>query len=141
MAVIKGSNVQLQQGDGGDPTETFTVVAGSRSVNFSLGGDEIDTTTADDIASGVTWRTYISGIADFSASFDGLIKDKATFNGIVADRLADTVRNYKLDIEGYGEFDGPCRVTVVEGAGNFDDVATVSVTVRAAGAMTYTPEP
>lgn len=141
MAVIKGSEVSLKQGDGGDPTEIFTVVAGSRSVSYSLGGDEIDTTTADDIASGVTWRTYISGIADFSANFDGLIKDKDTYNGLINDRLADTVRNYQLNVEGYGTFEGPMRVTTIEGSGEFSDAATFRVTVRAASALTYTAAP
>lgn len=140
MAVIKGDKVVLKKGNGASP-EVFTAVAGARNVNFSLGGDEIDTTTADDIQSGVTWRTYISGIADFSASFAGLIKDKATFNALIADRLADTVANYQLEITGFGTFQGPMRVTTIEGAGEFSDVGTVNVTVRAASALTYTPAP
>lgn len=141
MAAIKGSKVVLKQGDGASPTEAFTAVAGARNVNVSLGGQEIDTTTADDIQAGVTWRTYISGIADFSATMDGVIKDKDTFNGLAADRLNDTVRNYQVEIEGFGTYEGPCRITVFDVSGQFDDAATFNMTVRAAGAMTYTPAP
>lgn len=139
MAAIKGSKVVLKVGDGGDPTETFAALAGARGVDLSLGGDELDTTTADDIADGVTWRTYISGIADLSISFDGVIKDKASFNQIIADRLGDTVRNYEVEITGFGTFAGPGRVTISNPSGQFDAVASFAVTVRASGAWTYTP--
>lgn len=138
MAVIKGSKVKLKIGDGASP-ETFTVLPGIRGVELSLGGDEIDTTTADDIADGVTWRTYISGIADLSITSNGLIKDKTTFNQIISDRLLDTVRNYQVEIEGFGTFEGPGRVTVSNPSGEFSDAGAFGVTVRAAAAWTYTP--
>ena len=140
MAAIKGSKVRLKVGDGAEPVEAFSVIAGARGVDLSLGGDEIETTTADDIAQGVTWRTYMSGMADLSISFDGIIKDKASFNQIIADRLNDVIRNYQVDIEGFGIFAGPGRVTISNPSGQFDQAATFSVTFRAAGAWTYVPE-
>ena len=140
MAAIKGSKVVLRVGDGAEPTENFSVLAGARGVDINLGGDEIDTTSADDIAEGVTWRTYMSGMADLSISFDGIIKDKASFNQIIADRLTDVVRNYQVEIEGFGTFAGSGRVTVSNPSGQFDQAATFSVTIRAAAAWTYTAD-
>ena len=140
MAAIKGSKVQLKVGNGAEPTEAFAILAGARGVDVNLGGDEIDTTTADDIEDGVTWRTYMSGMADLSISFDGIIKDKASFNQIIADRLNDVIRNYQVDIDGFGMFAGPGRVTISNPSGQFDQAATFSVTIRAAGAWTYTPD-
>lgn len=139
MAAIKGSLIKLKKGDGASP-EVFTTIAGSRSVRLNLGGDQIDITTADDInASGISWRTYMTGIVDFEANFDGVIKDKTTFNALIAARLADTVVNHQLEITGFGTFEGPMLITSFEVNGDFSDAATFGVGVRAAGALTYTP--
>lgn len=140
MAVIKGSKVKIKVGDGETP-EVFAVIAGSRNASINLGGTEIDTTTADDVnESGVTWRTYISGIADLSISGQFLIKDAASYQRIIGDRLLDTIRNYQADVEGYGLFSGPGRITVANITGGFEDAAGYDVTIRAAGAWTHTPE-
>lgn len=139
MAVIKGSNVTLLVGDGGGP-EAFEIIAGSRNATINLGGDEIDTTSADDIADGITWRTFISGIADLNLSGSFIIKDAATYQRIIGDRLLDTVRNYRANVDGYGLFAGPGRVTVANITGQFDDIATYDVTIRAAAAWTHTAE-
>lgn len=138
---ILGAQVVLQQGDGATPTEVFAAVAGSRNVRLAFGSNEVDTTTADDVnVSGVYWRTYRSGIADVSVGGDFVIKDAAEFNQLIADFLAGTVRNYRVVLTGKGTLAGPMRVTQMDISGEFSDVATFSVTVRAASALTYTPE-
>ena len=138
MPAIKGSNVRLLKGDGAS-TETFTILAGSRNVNYGLSGNEIDTTTADDInEDGITWRTYIGGIIDFQASLDGLLKDADAFDELVTARLTDEVANYQVEIEDFGTFEGPMRVTQLDGTGQFDDAAGYSISVRAAGAVSWT---
>jgi predicted secreted protein len=139
MAVIKGSKVRVLVGDGGSP-EDFDIIIGSREANISLGGDEIDTTTADDIADGVTWRTSMSGMADLNISGQFLIKDEATYQRIIADRLTDVIRNYRAEVVGYGTFAGPGRVTIADISGPFDGAASYSVTVRAAAAWQHFPE-
>lgn len=138
MAAIKGSRVRLKLGDGASP-EVFTTVAGLRNTNWSISGNEIDTTTADDIdASGVTWRTYIGGIIDFSVSGDGVLKDVDATDALIQARIADTVANYQVEIEDFGVFEGPMRVTQMEGGGAYDDAATFTISVRAASAITWT---
>lgn len=139
MPAIKGSLIKLKKGDGASP-EVFTAIAGSRNVSLNLGGDRIEITTADDInASGVSWRTYIAGIVDFSASFNGVIKNVASFNALIASRLADTVENYQLEITGYGTFEGPMTITSFEVNGEFSDAGTFTVGVSASGPISYTP--
>lgn len=140
MAAIKGSKVTLKKGDGASP-EVFTTIAGSRNVTFTLGGTEIDITTSDNISSGVTWRSYISGIVDFSANLEGVLKDKSTFDDLVTDKLNGTVANFQLDIDTYGTFEGPMTVTQVDGAGQYDDAATFTIGIRANDAVTWTVTP
>lgn len=139
MAVIKGSKVTLQVEDPGNPG-TFDIIAGSTDASINLGGDEIDVTSADDIADGVTWRTYISGLADLNLSGNFFIKDEATYQRIIGDRLSDTIRNYRADVDGFGVFAGQGRVTVANIEGPFAGAATYGVTIRAAAAWTHTPE-
>jgi len=136
---IKGALVRLKVGDGGDPSETFDDVVGSRSISFSFGGSEIDVTTADDIdASSAVWNTYISGTNDFSATTSGIIKTAADFVQMLNDKAADTVRNYELEIKDKVTISGPMRITTLEGSGEYSDAATYSITVRAAAALTIT---
>jgi TP901-1 family phage major tail protein len=135
---MKGALITLEVGDGASP-EAFTAFAGSRSVRFSLGGSEIDVTTADDIdANSAVWSTYISGVNDFSASFDGVMKTATTMVQAMQDRAADTVRNYQLVVKDKFTISGPMRITTFEGNGEYSDAATYSVTIRAASALTIT---
>ncbi len=138
MAAIKGARVRLKLGDGASP-EVFTTVAGIRNVQWTISGNEIDTTTADDIdESGVTWRTYIGGIIDFGVSGDGILKDVDAMDTLIQARIADTVSNYQVELETYGVFEGPMRVTQIEGAGPFDDAGTFNIALRAASAISWT---
>lgn len=134
MPAIKGSKVRVKQGDGADP-ESFTIVAGSRSVRCSFGSDEIDVTSADDIIDGVTFRTYLGGVADFSASMSALIKDKDTFAQMAEDFLNDVVRNYEIEVEGFLTISGPMRVTTFDINAEFTDAGTYDFTLRAAAAL------
>lgn len=137
---MKGALITLEVGDGGDPTETFTAFAGSRSITFSLGGNEIDVTTADDIdENAAVWNTYISGTNDFSASIgSGVMKTAATLVQAMQDRAADTVRNYRIVVKDKFTIAGPMRITTFEGSGDYNEAASYSLTVRAASALTIT---
>ena len=139
MPAKKGSLVRLLKGDGASP-EGFTVLSGGRNVNWTAGGQGIDVTTSDDVdPNGVTWRTKIPGIAEFTASLDGIIKDALAFADLVDDALTGAQSNYRLDIAGFGTFEGPMIVTNLGGSGDFDGAATYQINVEAAAALTFTP--
>ena len=138
MPAIKGSLVILRIGDGASP-EVFTRVAGGRNVTYSLGGDDIDVTTADDVdASGATWATFISGVINFSVSMDGILKDKAAYDELITLRLTGATRNFEVVVTDFGTFAGPMVVTSIEGAGPFSDAATYSIQLRAAAPVEWT---
>lgn len=135
---IKGALITLEVGDGASP-EVFAPFIGSRNVRFTLGGSEIDVTTADDIdANSAVWSTYISGVNDFSASIDGVMKTAASMVQAMNDRAADTVRNYQLVVKDKFTVSGPMRITTFEASGDYSDTATYSITVRAAASLTIT---
>ena len=130
---IKGSKIVVKQGDGASPAEAFTAIAGGRTTNWTLGGSEADTTDWSN-----TNTTYLDSIPDFGVTCEVVFKDKAAINGLIADRLAGTERNYQVDL-GFGVFEGPMLITSLTGSGGMSDVASSSVSIRATGNVTYTP--
>lgn len=139
MAAQKGLTLKIKQGDGASP-EVFTDIAGIRSKTVTIGGQEIDITTDDDInASGASWRTFLAGINEFSINGSGIAKDKTTLNGMIADRVAGTVRNYQVELTNYGTFEGAMFISSMEFSGEVDGAVTFTITMRNNEAVTYTP--
>lgn len=125
MAAKKGSLQRLYVGNGGSP-ETFTLVAGIRSTSWRFGLEPIETTTQDDIDnSGASYRTFLPGIASGGGPIEGVSKD-ASIQGFVADALAGTYRNYKIEIPNFGDVTASMFFANVEFQGPFDGVATFS---------------
>ena len=72
MAAVKGNNMLLKIGDGAS-SETFTTIAGIRNKSVAINNNPIDVTTDDDVSSGVTFRSYITGVNEIDLSFDGIV--------------------------------------------------------------------
>jgi len=141
MPSFSGALVTIEEGNGATP-EVFTMISGARNVRWSLGGRTSDTTTADDIdAQGRGWVTQRSALNDFSVSTNGLIKDAAVFNSLIASKIAGTIKNYRLTVGAACIFVGPMTVTEFGGSGPFDAEADYDLTLVAAGVITYTPTP
>ena len=138
MAAQKGNQLSILRGDGASP-EVFTLVAGVRSKSITVGGDPIDVTTDDDIAGGVSWRTFISGIVDFDAEIEGVLKDEAAMKTIIGDSINGTVVNYQADINLVGTFEGPMVFTNLRFTGEHTDAITFTANLRANAALTWTP--
>ena len=134
---IKGSLVILKVGNGAEPTEAFTPIAGLRNVSFTLGGTQIDVTTADDIdPDGVTWLSEIAGIAEYRLTGSGVMKNAAPLVAVMNAKLQGTVANYQLEVKDKFTITGPCTVTDFNGSGEFADTAQYNITVSSAGIQT-----
>lgn len=134
MAAQSGRNLQILRGDGASP-EVFTRVSGGREESFSINKELIDIT--DKSSSG--WRTYLNGAAGLtsvSASVSGVHLDGV----LIADVLAATQRNYQLDIDGVGVFEGAFMIPTYEASGAHSDAITYTVTLESSGVIAYTPE-
>lgn len=143
MPAIKGSKVKLKQGDGASPTEEFTTIAASRNVTYDVQESTGDTTSSDDVhvATGEAWTSDLVGTLTFTAQSEMLVKDKAAYAGLIADRIAGTVRSYQVEIEGVGIFEGQMRISAFSGSGQYSEAATYNVTVRSQGRVTFTATP
>lgn len=138
MAAQKGNTLKILVGDAASP-EVFTLLAGIRSKTIRVGGEPIDVTTDDDIAAGVSWRTFITGIVDFEVTGSGVAKTVADLQSLIADSIAGTVKNYQITLTNYGTFEGPMILTSTELTGEHTDAVTFSTTIKANAAITWTP--
>ena len=138
MAAQKGNTLIVLKGNAASP-EVFTAIAGMRSKTVRVGGEPIDVTTDDDVSSGVSWRTFISGIVDFEISASGVAKTVATLQSIISDSLAGTVANYQVTLTNFGTFEGPMILTSTELTGEYTDAVQFSTTIKANAAITWTP--
>lgn len=140
MAAQKGKNLKIKRGDGGTPTENFVLIAGMRSKSVRVSNSEIDVTTDDDVdASGVTWQTFLPGIVGFEVTGDGIAKDNAAMQQIIADSISGAQVNYQIEVVDVGTFAGPMSVFNLEVSGNHDDAVQFSASWRARAAVTFTP--
>lgn len=139
MPAITGSKVILKQGDGAS-SEAFTKVAAARAVNYDWPETTADTTSQDDYddGSGEHWTSSIIGTQTFTVTGAFLIKDKAVFAQMQADRAGGVVRNYQVEIVGVSTFEGPMRITAFSGNGDFSEAAAYTMTLTSQGRITRT---
>lgn len=141
MNALNGYQVRLSQGDGADP-EVFATVAGGRAPTFNLNNNPWDATTVDNITPGErAFRVRQAGMNDLEVPLTLLFKDKDTFDGLVQDVINGTVRNYQVDLEGFGAFEGPMIASNLSGDGSFDAEASYSLNFQSAGKFTFTAAP
>lgn len=133
---IESQGVELQVGDGGDPTETFALIPQVITINGPDGSaSEIDVTTLDSTA-----REFAMGLADegnipFELVYD---PDNTVHAGLRADRAARTLRNFQLVLT-----NNPATTFALSGyvtqfalTAGVDDVVRVSANIRISGPMT-----
>ena len=135
---LESQGIQLQRGDGGDPTETFTLIPKLTSFDGPDGSaTEIDITTLDDTA-----RKYALGLKDSGTiTIEGnYVPTNAQQAGLRTDWGARTLRNFELLFT-----DSPSTkwtfaafVTAFSTSAAVDEILTFSATLRISGDVTET---
>ena len=130
---IESQGIELKSGDGGDPTETFTLVPQLISLDGPDGSAaEIDITTLDSVA-----REFAMGLKDSgSITAEGIYDpDNAQHAALRADWSARTLRNFEIEFT-----NDPATVLSFSAfVQNFstsaavDDVVRLSLTLRITG--------
>lgn len=137
MAAQKGREVLIKVGDGGDPSETFTTLAGARTVSLSFGSEVVDISAQDSTGN---WRELLpaAGSKSMSLSLSGVFVDNATDATLRTAAFAQTAGNYQFIMPNFGTFEGPFQITGYELSGDMNDAAQFSVTFESAGEVTFT---
>lgn len=95
MAAKNGRTLIIKIGDGGDPTELFTAVAGAQEKAFTITNGEIDITSDDD--NGRVARLG-GGNQDISITVSGVEKDEV----LLAAAYSNLAQNYQIVYEDTG---------------------------------------
>ena len=133
---FKGRELILAVTDGAG---SYNTIAGIRTKSVRINGNPVDVTTDDDVnASSVSWRTYMQSIVDFEATGDGIAQSGSGMDTLRNAALGGTEEEYQITYPDGGTLVGDMFVASLEEGGQYDDTVTFSITIRAAGALTYT---
>lgn len=131
MAATKGPTLILKSGS--------TAIAALRSKTVTINNNPIDVTTDDDVnLAGQTFRTYIAGVTDVNISASGITKTPTEARALRTACLNGTVAAYEVEFPGGDTIGGQMFVASFEDTGSYDGAVEFSITLQAAGAMTYT---
>lgn len=133
MPAKRGALATLKKGDGATP-EVFTLIGGIQTIGWRFGNEPIETTTQEDIdPNGVSYRTFIPGIANSGGDVVGIAKD-FSIQDMVDDSMQGIIRNYQVYIPNYGTITAPMSFVNVESTNPHDGVAGFSATLVLSGA-------
>jgi TP901-1 family phage major tail protein len=135
MAGVRGRDVMVKIGDGGEP-ETFAVVAGIRSRAIVLGAGLVDATTA---GSPGAWRELVAGggTKRIEVSGSGVFKDAASDARMREAFFAGATPNLRLEVAGFGVISGAFAIAELTYGGAHDGEATFSIRLASAGAVSF----
>jgi TP901-1 family phage major tail protein len=135
MAGQRGRDVLLKVGDGALP-ENFATVAGLRATRIGLNARLIDATSID---SEQAWRHLIAGgVKSASITGSGVFKDAQSDQMVRAHFFDQSLRNWRIIIPSFAQFEGAFVIETLDYAGEFDGEATFSMTLASAGVLSFT---
>lgn len=134
MTAQKGSLVLIKVGDG-QPSETFTTVAGLRTTRLVLNNQAVDATHKGSGA----WRELLegAGIGSVTLSGTGIFTDAASEETVRGYAFSNAVHHYQLTFGNGDTLSAPFQITSYERAGEFDGEETYALTLESAGTVVF----
>jgi len=134
MAAASGRAMLLKIGDGAS-SETFTTIASSMDLNFTINNTTVDVTTKDSAGQ----RALLAGGGEnsFSCSGNFLLDDSATQDTLLALKNAAALKNFQI-VTNSGTYKGAFLVTSLGFTGPKNDAQALSLTLEGSGALTIT---
>jgi len=119
---------------------TFAAIAALRSKSIRMNNNRIDTTTDEDVnVAGQSFRTYIGGITDFEVTASAVPKDAASAQDLIADFNSGTAKNYQIEWENVGTWEGAFFPSSMEVGGEVEGVIEISdLTLSNSGSIAFT---
>lgn len=136
MAAQKGLDMLIKVSDDGTSGGTLNTVGGIRSTSFSLGAEQVDTTTAD---STNRFRELLegAGVRSVSVSGSGVFKDDAVDEDLRGHFVAGTHAYIQLTIPNFYTIAGEFHIGSLEYSGDHDGEVAFSISLESSGDMTF----
>lgn len=137
MGAQRGRDVVVRIGDGADP-ESFSVVAGVRSRTIALRTETADATTAESVEG---WRVLLtgSGPRHVDVAGAGAFVDAASDARMREAFFAGEAPSLELVIADFGVLRGRFAILELAYSGDQDGEALMSLRLRSAGAVSFSP--
>jgi TP901-1 family phage major tail protein len=140
MAAQRGSKLLIKRGDGADP-EVFTTVGALQSSTWSINGNPIDVTTADDVdTNGEIWQTFITGPKSGTISGNGIGKAFEPIQSLYDDFATGVIRNMEIVVPNVGTWTAAFVITDMTFEGPYDGASGFSLTLQLSGAPVFVAE-
>lgn len=118
-------------------TPAYVVIGGLRTRNIAINAEIVDITNSDSTGQ---WRELLGGCGVKSTTMTGsgpFLNDAGL--EAVRDAVFDgSLRDAKVLVPGFGDFEGKFKVSNLEFAGEYNGETTYSYTLESAGAITFT---
>ena len=135
MAAQRGKDVLLQiEAPGGG----FQTVGGVRTTALSLNARAVDATHA---TSPDGWRELLggAGVRQASVTGAGVFVDDAAAEAARASFFAGELLLWRIVIPDFGRIEGPFQIASLDFGGDYDEEATMAISLASAGALSFTP--
>lgn len=120
--------------------DTYAAICVTASRSFTINNEEVDITKPDCTAPGGKLASATQyGIQKLTYSGDGAYVNAAAQKQVVADAVAQTVKEYELTIPDVGTFVGDGILTSVAFNGDMTNEMQSSFALSFTGAVTFTP--
>jgi len=131
MAAQRGKDVLLQIGSGAG----FQTVGGVRTSSLSLNAQVIDATHQGSEG----WRELIAGAGVRRAAITGagVFVDDAAAETVRAAFFAGEIKTWRVTIPDFGVVEGRFQIAALDYGGDYDEEATMSLSLASAGALSF----
>lgn len=137
MSGLDGFGTLLSRGNGAEPLETFTALAGVTSITGPGISREVLDVSAHD--SPDQYREFLGGIKDPGEVSCDVNYRPAQHDVFVDDLDDEDPRNYQLEFPDGTVWEFPAILTGFEPTAPFDDKLTASITFKVSGKPTIVP--
>lgn len=119
-----------------DGAGTYQTVGGITSADWTMNGEMVDVTSQDDTS---RYRQLLAGAGVKSMSFSGsgVFKADAAMTTIKTYFMADTIRNWKVVVPGFGTFTMLAKITSFGMSGVHNKEVDAKISLESAGDISF----
>lgn len=137
MVAKAGKLVALKIGDGGSPSEQFTILSGLVVTSFRLNQTIID--AADVTSAGWQSHHVATGLKSIELQAEGVFEDSASEEALRAQAFSGGRVNFQLHFANGDYVQGPFMVRRYERSGAVEDVERYAISLISAGTVSFVP--
>lgn len=135
MAAQKGKLVLLKADTAGGSPQEYTTIAGLRTNNWTINGEDVDVTTKDD--NGWQQRLSGAGVRSLSVAVSGIFQDSVIEETIRGWAFDQTINWFQMTFENGDDLEFQAQLGTYERTGEFNGAEEYTITMSSHGTPIY----